>query len=250
MKEFDYDMINRYLDGEMNADETAAFEQQMQENAELKNEVSLLREVNETLQMKMYPGENEKALQLTLMELRGDYFGNENVTEKPTARIISFRRTRWVAALAAVLIMVVMLTVWQPWQKNLYQQYAGTEMPAASERGGAADSLLKKATVFFNDKNFSSSIPLFESILKADPQNAFVQYYYGIALLQNGQVQNSRKEFTSLYNGSSVFGYDAAFYMALSYLKEKNKTTCREWLNKIPADAGVYGKAQELLKKL
>jgi hypothetical protein len=38
--------------------------------------------------------------------------------------------------------------------------------------------------------------------------------------------------------------------MALSYLKEKNKPACIDWLNKIPADAGPYGKAQELLKKL
>jgi hypothetical protein len=35
-----------------------------------------------------------------------------------------------------------------------------------------------------------------------------------------------------------------------SYLKEINKTVCKEWLEKIPADAGIYSKAQELEKKL
>ena len=53
-----------------------------------------------------------------------------------------------------------------------------------------------------------------------------------------------------LYSRVSLFKYDAAFYMALSYLKEKNKPGCKEWLNKIPADAGPYSNAQELLKKL
>jgi hypothetical protein len=38
--------------------------------------------------------------------------------------------------------------------------------------------------------------------------------------------------------------------MALSYLKEKNKPVCKDWLNKIPADNATWHKAQELLKKL
>ena len=250
MKEFDHDMINRYLDGEMNADETGAFEEQMQQDADLKNEVRLSREVNETLKMKLYPDENETALKNTLGNLRGEYFSPENIAEKTTAKIILFKRTRWLAAAAAVLIMVVTLTVWQPWQKDLYQQYASIEMPAGAERGTPADVQLKQATAYFNNNNFAAAIPLFATVLKDDPQNTYVQYYYAIALLQNGEIESSRKELTALYNGTSLFRYDAAFYLALSYLKEKNKTTCGEWLNKIPADAGVYGKAQELLKKL
>ena len=250
MKEFDHDMINRYLDGEMNADETGAFEEQMQQDADLKNEVRLFREVNETLKMKLYPDENETALKNTMEQMRGTYFSGENIVEKPTAKIIPFRRTRWLAAAAAVLIMVVTLTVWQPWQKDLYQQYASIEMPASAERGGPADVQLKQAREYFNNKKFASSIPLFKAILKDDLQNTYVEYYYAIALLQNGEIENSRKELTALYNGTSLFRYDAAFYIALCYLKEKNKNTCREWLNKIPADVGVYGKAQELLKKL
>jgi hypothetical protein len=38
--------------------------------------------------------------------------------------------------------------------------------------------------------------------------------------------------------------------MALSYLKEKNKAVCKDWLNKIPTDNATRFKAQELLKKL
>ena len=77
-----------------------------------------------------------------------------------------------------------------------------------------------------------------------------MQFYYAVALLQNGDIEKSRAQLNELYNGESLFKYDAAFYMALSYLKEKDKAICREWLNKIPADAGPYSKAQELLKKL
>lgn len=253
MKEFDYDMINSYLDGEMNAEEKNVFEEQMRQDAELKNEVDLLKDVNTTLKIKLHPGENEMALRNSFQDLRGEYFSKK--TEQ--AKIIPLSRKRWITAVAAVFIMALLLTVWQPWKKeDLYKQYADIQMPGIAERGAAADSLLKLSVENFNNKKFAEAIPSFEAVLKdsaqrsAGSQNAFVQYYYAIALLQNGDIKKSRFQFTELYNGESLFKYDAAFFMALSYLKEKNKVVCKEWLNKIPADAGPYSKAQELMKKL
>jgi hypothetical protein len=248
MKEFDYDMINRYVDGEMNAEELIAFETAMQQDADLKNEVGLLIDVNSTLKTKLHPGDNEMALRNSLQEMNEEFFLN-----KPEhAKIISLNsRRKWMTAIAAVFIIGLMLTVWQPWKKeDLYNQYAAIQMPGTIERGTAADSLLKLAVENFNNKKFAEAIPSFEAVLKDSGQNAFVQYYYAIALLQNDQVEKSRTQLTELYNGSSLFKYDASFYMALSYLKEKNKPACKDWLNKIPADAGPYGKAQELLKKM
>jgi hypothetical protein len=247
MKEFDYDMINRYLDGEMSAGELKAFELQMQQDAELKNEVELIRDVLSNLKIKLHPGENEKALQLSLTEMNAEYFSKK--TEQ--AKIIPLSRSRWIAAVAAVFIMALLLTVWQPWKKeDLYQQYAAIQMPAIAQRGATTDSLLKSAVENFNNKKFDEAIPVFETVLKDSAENSFVQYYYAIALLQNGNIEKARVQLTALYNGGSIFKNDAAFYMALSYLKEKNKAVCKDWLNKIPTDNATWFKAQELLKKL
>jgi hypothetical protein len=244
MKDFDHDMISRYLDGEMNAEERNAFEAQMQLDADLKNEVELTKDVHETLKMKLHPGENVLALRNTLQEMRSEYFSKET----QQAKIVLFRRYRWIAAAAAVLIFALTLTVWLPWEKEgLYEQYAAIEMPGIAERGAATDSLLKLAVTNFNNKKFTEAILSFETILKDSSQNTFVQYYYGIALLQNDQTERSRTVLTELYKGASLFKYDAAFYLALSFLKEKNKPVCKDWLNKIPADTGPYVKAQELL---
>ncbi len=54
----------------------------------------------------------------------------------------------------------------------------------------------------------------------------------------------------SCSKGESAFKYEAAFYEALSFLKEKDNGTAKDWLEKIPADAPNYKKAQELMKKL
>ena len=254
MKEFDHDIINRYFGGEMNEAESKAFEEQMQEDAELKHVVALYRDVNQTLQMKLHPGEKESALRNTLGEIRNDFF-SKKIEDRSTAKVVQFRRSRWIAAAAAVYIGIVMLTVWAPWKKtgSLYDQYAAIDMPAVTERGTPADTLaklLKEATDDFNNKKFAEAVPVFNSIRQMDSSNVFIQFYYGVALLQSGQTAASRQQLTELYNGHSLFKYDAAFYMALSYLKEKNNVACKEWLSKIPADAGLYGKAQELMKKL
>jgi predicted Zn-dependent protease len=247
MKEFDYDIINRYLDGDMNAEELKAFELQLQQDADLQKEVELTGDVLSNLKIKLHPGENEKALQHSLTEMNAEYFSRK--TEQ--AKIIPPSRRRWVTAVAAMFIMALLLTVWQPWKKeDLYQQYAAIQMPGIAERGAANDSLLKSAVENFNNKKFAEALPAFEKILRDSAENSFVQYYYAIALLQNDNNEKARNELTALYNGVSVFRHDAAFYLALSYLKEKNKAVCKDWLNKIPTDNATWFKAQELLKKL
>lgn len=247
MKEFDYDIINRYLDEELSPEEIKAFEEQMQQDEDLLNEVELIREINATLKMKLHTDENEIALRRSLKENSMDHF-----YKKPEpAKIIPLNRRRWMVAAAAVLITALILTVWFPWDKeDLYKQYASIQMPAVAERGAADDHLLRSATKNFNDGKFTEAIPFFESVLKDNSQNSFAKYYYAIALLQSGQTEKSRTHLNELYNGASLFQYDAAFYTALSYLREKDKNNCKVWLNKIPATADAYTKAQELLKKL
>ena len=249
MNDFDHDIISRYLDGEMNSDEQKDFEQQMQEDEALLMEVELTREVNETLTMKLHPDQSEQNVRNTLGQMREQYFSKE-VPGNSLAKVIVLRRTRWISALAAAAILILILTIWSPWKKDLFQQYAYIQMPGIAERGGPADSMLKQAALEFNNKNFANALPLFESILKRDPKNSLVHFYYGIALLQSNQVEKARNEFTLLYNGASIFQYDAAFYMALIYLKQKDKTKAKEWLNKIPEGADIYSKAGELNKKL
>jgi Flp pilus assembly protein TadD len=147
--------------------------------------------------------------------------------------------------------VALLLTVWQPWKKeDLYQQYATIQMPAIAERGATNDSLLKSVVENFNNKKFAEAVAVFETVLKDSSQNTFVQYYYAIALLQNNNIEKARVQFAELYNGESIFKNDAAFYMALSYLKEKNNPVCKEWLNKIPPGNASWFKAQDLLKKL
>jgi hypothetical protein len=71
-----------------------------------------------------------------------------------------------------------------------------------------------------------------------------------VAGWHTGAVDAARKDLERVYNGGSLLQYEAAFYIALSYAGQKNNSTAKEWLNKIPEDAPISGKAKELAGQL
>ena len=86
--------------------------------------------------------------------------------------------------------------------------------------------------------------------MQQDSTNDLLRFYLGVAQLETDSVIIARTNLIKVANKESLLKYDATFYVALSYLKEKNTEQCKVWLHKIPKDAAVYGKAQELLNKL
>jgi hypothetical protein len=240
-----FNEIARYAEGEMNADERSAFEAALASDESLRQQLALYHEVHTSLQQHIGTDAQRDQLQHTMRSLRGEYFGGAS----QSTRSVSIKRyMRAAVAVAAVLIAVVF--IWQPWKPGLFNEFAETTMAAPAERGGNADSLLQQAVAAFNAKDYAGASLLLEQVKRQDTANNLVNFYYGVSCLQTNRIAESREIFNQLYAGQSAFKFEAAFYQALGYLKEDNKALCREWLQKIPADAPNYEKAQELLKKL
>ena len=88
-----------------------------------------------------------------------------------------------------------------------------------------------------------------DSAVLANPSDARSVFYRGVTLLHLEQKAKAREDLNTIYNGESIYQYDAAYYMALSYLEDK-KDSSRTWLQKIPIDAPIYPKAAIVLKKV
>jgi len=240
-----YNDIARYVEGEMTADERSAFEVSLASDEGLRQQLALYQEVDTSLQQHFNADEQRQPLQHTMQSLRGEFFGG---AAQP-AKVISFKRyLRSAVAVAAILIAVVF--VWQPWKPSLFNKFGETSMAAPAERGDNGDKVLQQAVTAFNKKDYPSVITLLQQVKEQDTANSYVNFYYGVALLKSGRVPEARRIFGALYAGQSAFKFDAAFFQALGYLSEKNNEGCKEWLQKIPADAANYDKAQELLKEL
>ncbi|MEJ6981860.1 hypothetical protein WG906_15435 [Pedobacter sp. P351] len=241
MSMYSMEDIARFAEGDMKGEELIQFENALKTDKDLQANLAFYQNVHSSLKMKLVPDLKDQEFKASLSEISENYFRKET-------KVISMRRyLAWTSAIAAVFVLFL---IWAPWDKNLYRQYADTNMLAMAERGDKTEEQMQKAADAFNKKDFSSAKKALEKVNKVEPENAMAQYYFAITLLETGEIQKSRKVLDEIFNGTSIFKYDAAFYMALSFLKEKDEQQSISWLKKIPADSDRYKKSQELLNKL
>jgi tetratricopeptide (TPR) repeat protein len=149
------------------------------------------------------------------------------------------------AALAGLLFL-------SPWHKDVYRQFSGTEMEHHHFGGKESDTslLLHQAAFAFNKGHYNRAVELLNQVIAKDSLKPALRYYRGVSLIDEHQLDAARKDLNFVYEGSSSYKYDAAFYMALSYLRERDKQQCLEWLLKIPGNAPIYWKVARLKQEL
>jgi tetratricopeptide (TPR) repeat protein len=246
MATYDKEMIIRYVEGELSAEERQQFEADLRKDPSLSDEIALYKEVRSVLQDRLKPDEGSDALRTTLQGMNKKYFG---VAPATGAKRISM--TRWLAGMAAaasVILAVVLL--WPSGKGNYLDSLGRTEMISTTERGGNADSLLQQAAVFFNQQQFDKALPLLDKAVKEDSSSQLALFYRGVAAWHTGAADAARKDLEQVYKGGSLLQYEAAFYMALGYAGQENKPAAKEWLSKIPEGTPVSEKAKELAGKL
>lgn len=245
MSKYSEQDVIHYADGEMDASEAKAFELALREDVSLQADLKLYKSVSASLKASLTP-DKDAQLKATLNQFTQQHFKQKQ--EKPTAKIIAFSKIWYAAA-----VLVIGLLVWAPWSNNLYNKYADTEMVSFAERGANTETLLVEATNAYNAEQYSKAQVILSHLVKEDPKNDMLRYYLGVSQLKSdgaGDINEARANLSIVAKNQSLLKYDAMFFMALSYLKEKNNADTKLWLNKIPKDANGYDKAQELLKKL
>lgn len=244
--------IVRYVEDEMSSEEKQKMEEDLRADPSLAESVALYRQLKATLAQRLPGASEEEALRRTLSGMRGKHSGGGQapVVTSPAPivkmKVGAFRKyVVGLAAAAAILFGVVML-----WPSDYLNTYGKTQMVGTTERGESNDSLMEQAATYFNDKKFDKALPLLEEAYKKDTINQTALFYKGVSLLHTNGIEQARQDLEKVYAGGSLFQYEAAFYIALSYAQKGDKTTARSWLEKIPAGAPGADKAAGLRKKL
>ena len=233
--------VARYVEGDMEAGELQAFEALIRENTELQGLLAEYKEVHQTLKMKIAPDAQDKAVESRLLELNGEYFRKEGKTMALNGYL------KWISIAA---VLVIGLLVWAPWSGGLYEKYTISREMSVAERGVGAEQKIEDAAALYNTGDFSGAARILGPVYQSNPERAMVAYYYGISLIEENKEQEARKVLLKLYEGTSVFKYDALYNIGLSYVKEKNAKEALVWLTKIPAGDNNYEQAKELIDKL
>jgi len=242
-------IVARYLEGDMEDDEKETFEAQLQTDIELTGLIRQYKNIHQSLKMKLAPDEQDRQLASRLKDMNRQHF-KEALISAPEhkAKTVSLRPyLKWVSIAA---VLVIGLLVWAPWSSGLYEKYSFSRQMSVTERGGEKPGQLAKAAELFNKGDYKEARKLLQKEYMFNPQSPLLSYYFAITLIEGGQTYEARTLLMHLYDGESVFKYDAAFYTALAFLKEDNKAEAIIWLQKIPAGNANSAKAKELIAEL
>lgn len=245
MHSYTEEEIALYVNGDMTGEEQQQFEQVLQRDRSLQEDVQEFRHVLTSLRTKIAPDAQDQAITRTFQSLNEEYFDLSEGKVRPVRAYVG-----WASA-AAVIAIILVVTLFHPWKQNdLYREYANIEMVTVAERGNNDAGQLQQAADAFNKREFSASRTLLESIYKTQQENAMIAFYYAISLIETGSPDKAIVILSELSDGDSIFKYDARYFIALTYLKTENREACKSWLQKIPADNNRYAQAQSLLSKL
>lgn len=253
--------VARYLEGDMETGEKAAFESSLQADVELQELVARYKDVHQTLKIKIAPDEQDRHVEDTLQGLNQQYFRNEvpsveapvseaAVNEAPVKEGKTVSLKPYIKWLSVAAVLVIGLLIWAPWSSGLYEKYSFSKQMSVTERGADNQAQLSKAAELYNKGDYAEARKILGKEYMFNPQNPLLAYYFAITLIETGQSYEARTVLQHLSEGQSVFKYDATFYVALSLLKEDKKAEAIQWLQKIPQENANYAKAQELIAEL
>lgn len=239
MNEERYILFDQYLQGEMTVEEKDNFEKQLSEDHELSSEFETFKVVQLRLKTKFEFEDEREAFKANLTEISDKHFN----TSKP--KVVLMRP--WYYAAAASVIILFGLFFFD-YNNPSFADYDNPETASFVERGDTNQALIGAQTAF-NDGKYAAAIPLFEEILKEN-KTPEIQYFYGVALLEESKYPKAESVFNELKSGTSAYKDKATWSLALSKLKQKKYTECKEILETISQDYENYDDVEKLLDEL
>jgi DNA-directed RNA polymerase specialized sigma24 family protein len=242
LSERDYELADRLITHDISDVDREPLEARAKNEPLLAEMLRKYAAVYKFLRQELWAGSTRDGLIETFVENRQAWFAVKDHTPSPIRN--------YIALAALVAISLAGLLVVSPWTKNIYRQFAPTQMMHQDSKNAATSQLFLEAEHYFNARSFAKAVPLLSQVIAKDTANIYAHYYRGVSLVELDQQDAARQDLQPIYQGKSPLQYDAAFYIALSYLKQGNKQQCLEWLLKIPENAPIYLKVQKLLGEL
>lgn len=229
MKEM-YSLFESWLAGELSFEEKVTFEARLQAEPDLRRALDEYLEIRKTLQGAW----QQDPLRQTLADLGKEYFPS-----RPNRL-----RLVWIPlAIAATFALAILFFL----PASLFKSYYERPLASFSEKGTEQDALLQQAETAFNAGDMQQARTTFEKILQEDPDNLQAALYLGVSLLELGQYQQARQIFQPLASGDSALAGEAQWYLAMTFLREKNYAEC---LKALPTEGFREEQARELEQKL
>jgi tetratricopeptide (TPR) repeat protein len=241
MNQQDMEMIERYLNDELTAEEKLQTEQRMSVDPEFKRRLEVFREYQQ-----MHSKEQVSFREL-LQEVEREYLQSK----KP-------RKKYWLiaASVSTICLLAVVYFLFlnpSPQPEALYAQYFSPPADNLTVRGDQGRQLLNEAMALYNDQQFAEALQRFESWQGQHPDSIPVIFYSAMSHMALGDMQPAIVQLEQIGQSmeSGPYKVAARWYLALAYLKNEKTGESRKILLDLAEGSSSYAaKAQQLLGEL
>jgi len=242
MKEKDYKIIDRHLQGELDNEEQQSFKQRLKDDADFAQAYKMSRQMTSYLQA----SQKQPALEEKMAELGKQYFKTEKKHEAKQVKMPFLRIGLAVAAAISLLLLI-----WNPFNStNLYDEFA-THPPLALVEKNAANILIEQAEQAYANKQYEVAYTALSKVIKDQPNNVQASLALGISALESDRTEEAKAIFVALSEGTSVLKTYGQWYVALTYIKQGDNEKAKPILESLGNDEpALKKKAKELLQKL
>ena len=189
MKEYDYfAAADLYLDGKLQGEELAMFENKLKSNKALVEEVKLHEEINKFIAFYLF--------KQTLNKASKEYFERQKKYDKKIYGL--FRNTYTIAAACVVTFLISSIVFWNFFIKktpDLYSQYYTRIETYGITRGPAedAESIMQDGMCAYENNEFNSALLYFNEVLELDSTRIDAIYYSAGVAMETRQYEKAEK---------------------------------------------------------
>ncbi len=245
------DFTERYLNEKMGQDELNWFNQEMEINQFLAEEVQLQKDIGNAIL-------NDETLAFRA-QINSLFDKNKSVNPAKAKRAfripVAIRLA--VASIASLIILGTGLYLYSHRTISAdklfyayYEPYDGL-ITARSENSEMAD-MLAAAMQKYEQREFESALVLFEAVLASDSENITSKFYSGVSYLETKRFRGAEESFTGIIkHEDNLFIEHAKWYLGLCYLQMGEDSKAKELFSSIARSESYYSKtANRIIRNL
>ncbi len=239
-------LLYRYFSNDLAPEQEKKFNELLATDLEFKEQFDFEKDLQKVIRNK-----NAKVLKSKLVGFERD------ISQDIPVRTLPRRKFQNWAIAASVALLVglgwfgynnFLVTDYEDLYNDNFQEYPNTVY--AITRGDTVESLERKAFAAYEFGDFEAALADFNKIPDADKQ-PYLNFYKAQSYLQLGKLAEAKALFEKTISEDTQFAAESHWYLALAYLKEKDKVNAIVHLKQLISEYDYNTeKATALLEEL
>ena len=260
--------IDKYLDDIMTPEERKSFEEKVDNDSTLAEELKLQKDMRSIYEDKDWIEGDTTALKNNEAKQLSDFFRSDEASslKESIAEVVDQNRTKsgnrnknfYFLGIAASIIVLMTISIFVFSESDYNALYSENialdEIPSMITRGEEENELVKNAQELFEQKKYEEAAAIFlkyhqSNVADIDPLSYI---YSGVAYLELDKFDKAIAQFELLEQTNTLQSKKANWYKAMVYLKGEEKEKLKGILVKITSDPDNYNfkEAKVLLEKI